>query len=254
MQMDDLVSIVVPVYNAAPYIEQTISMVLAQTYSNWELLLVDDCSTDRSVEVVRQIMEKERSGRIQLFCLRTNLGAAGARNYGIDHANGRYLSFLDADDLWFPEKLQKELLFIKEKDAAFVCTSYEFGDEQARGTGKVVHVPPVLSYKKALSRTVIFTTTVLIDMEKTGRELIRMPDVKSEDTATWWKIMKQGYQAYGLDEVLAIYRRPPQSLSSNKCEAVKRIWYLYRNCEKLSFPKSLFCLFFWALRATLRRI
>ena len=133
-------------------------------------------------------------------------------------------------------------------------TAYEFGDEQAKPTGKIVTVPPVLTYREALSRTVIFTTTVLLDTEKTGRNLIRMPEVKSEDSATWWKILRSGFVAYGLNEVLAVYRRPAKSLSSNKLEAVKRIWNLYRREEKLSLLQSVYNLFFWALRATIRRL
>ena len=111
-----------------------------------------------------------------------------------------------------------------------------------------------MSYREELARTVIFTTTVLLDTEKTGRNLIRMPEVKSEDSATWWKILRSGFVAYGLNEVLAIYRRPAKSLSSNKLEAVKRIWNLYRREEKLSLLQSVYNLFFWALRATIRRL
>ena len=143
---------------------------------------------------------------------------------------------------------------MKEKQAAFVCTSYEFGDEQARGTGRIVHVPETLTYKQALSRTVIFTTTVLIDRSKTGRELIHMPEVRSEDTALWWKILRNGFVAHGLDEVLAVYRRPAHSLSSDKREAIRRIWYLYRRQEGLPLLKSAYYFVFWALRATLRRL
>ncbi len=138
--------------------------------------------------------------------------------------------------------------------AALVFTAYVFGDEQAMPTWNIVTVPPVLTYREALSRTVIFTTTVLLDTEKTGRNLIRMPEVKSEDSATWWKILRSGFVAYGLNEVLAIYRRPAKSLSSNKLEAVKRIWNLYRREEKLSLLQSVYNLFFWALRATIRRL
>ena len=122
------------------------------------------------------------------------------------------------------------------------------------GTGKIVHVPEILTYKKALSRTVIFTTTVMLDTAKTGKELIHMPVVKSEDTALWWKLLKNGFDAYGLDEVLAIYRRPVRSLSSNKLEAVRRIWYLYRVQEGLSFWYSAYHFVFWAYRAARRRM
>lgn len=252
-QQDNLVSIIVPVYNAGIYIEETIAMVRAQTFKNWELILVDDCSTDDSRARIERCIARE-NGDIRLIAKDVNEGAAKARNTGIIAARGRYIAFLDADDIWMPDKLEKELAFMKEKQAAFVFTAYEFGDKDARGTGKIVHVPEVLTYKRALSRTVIFTTTVLLDTAKTGRELIQMPIVKSEDTATWWKILKKGFNAYGLDEVLAIYRRPATSLSSNKVEAIRRIWNLYRREEKLSLPYSCYNLFFWALRATLRRL
>ena len=248
-----LISIIVPVYNAGAYIRETISMVAAQTYGNWELLLVDDGSEDDSREKIRESMESG-DARIRLIEKQQNEGAARARNTGIEASKGRYVAFLDADDLWMPDKLEKELAFMKEKQAAFVFTAYEFGDEDAKRTGKVVNVPPSLTYFKALSRTVIFTTTVMLDTERTGRELIRMPEVKSEDTATWWKILKNGFTAYGLNEVLAVYRRPARSLSSNKLEAIRRIWNLYRKQEKLSLWYSVYNLFFWALRATLRRI
>lgn len=250
---EELVSIIVPVHNAGAYIEKTIETVKAQTYSQWELILVDDCSTDDSRQKIRShIQENDR--KIRLIEKTCNEGAARARNTGIDAARGRYIAFLDADDIWMPDKLEKELAFMKEKQAAFVFTAYEFGDEEGAGTGKTVSVPPRLTYFKALSRTVIFTTTVLLDTDKTGHDLIRMPDVKSEDTATWWKILKNGFTAYGLNEVLAVYRRPANSLSSNKIEAVRRIWNLYRKQERLSFIYSVYNLFFWALRATLRRI
>ena len=248
-----LISIIVPVYNAGAYIRETISMVAAQTYGNWELLLVDDGSKDDSREKIRESMESG-DARIRLIEKQKNEGAARARNTGIEASKGRYVAFLDADDLWMPDKLEKELAFMKEKQAAFVFTAYEFGDEGAKRTGKVVNVPPSLTYFKAHTRTVIFTTTVMLDTEKTGRELIRMPEVKSEDTATWWNILKNGFTAYGLNEVLAVYRRPARSLSSNKLEAIRRIWNLYRKQEKLSLWYSVYNLFFWALRATMRRL
>lgn len=250
---DKLISIIVPVYNAGPYIEKTIAMVRAQSYQNWELILVDDCSLDDSRVRIEEIIAK---GNEDIYLIKKNVneGAAKARNTGLTAAKGRYIAFLDADDVWMPDKLEKELAFMEKKQAAFVFTAYEFGDENAERTGKVVHVPEVLTYNQALSRTIIFTTTVLIDTDKTGRELIQMPVVKSEDTATWWKILRNGFVAYGLDEVLAVYRRPAKSLSSNKLEAIRRIWNLYRKEEKLSWWISCYNLFFWALRATLRRL
>lgn len=248
--MNEKISVVVPVYNAGKYIEQTIKMVQKQTYTNWELLLVDDCSTDDSVEKITPFL----SEKIYLIKMKQNGGAAEARNAGIQNMKGRYLAFLDADDVWKEEKLERELLFMQEKDCAFCFTSYEFGDEQARPTGKIVKVPETLTFRKALPRTVIFTTTVLFDTEKIKKELLFMPKVASEDTATWWRILKEGYTAYGLNENLAIYRRPSKSLSSNKFVAIKRIWFLYRNIAELSVAESAYYFVIWAVLAVWRRI
>ena len=248
------ISIVVPVYNAANYIRQTVDMVLKQTFSDWELILVEDCSKDNSAEVLRSLERELQEPRIRVIYKEKNEGAAKARNTGIDAATGRYLAFLDADDIWMDDKLEKELAFMKEKQAAFVFTAYEFGDENAVGTGKIVKVPETLTYKKALSRTIIFTSTTMFDLSILGKDMVKMPCVPSEDTATWWRILRAGYAAYGYPEVTTIYRRPPQSLSSNKGTAIYRIWYLYREVEKLPLITSIFCFVGWAFRATLRRL
>lgn len=246
-----MISIITPVYNAAEYIEDTIKCVQAQTYTDYELILVDDASTDNGPDIIRRYLDDPR---IKLVPAGKNGGAARARNIGLSEAKGRYIAFLDADDKWLPEKLSKEKAFMDEKGVGFVFTAYEFGDEKARPTGKIVHVPEELTYKKALTRTVIFTTTTLFDTEIIDKKLIEMPLCKSEDTATWWQILRNGHKAYGLAEVTAIYRRPAKSLSSNKFEAMKRIYYLYRKREGLGPFKSMFCFVLWAFRATLRRI
>lgn len=248
-----MVSIVVPVYNAKKYIAKTIEMVEAQTYKDWELILVDDCSRDGSAAYIEELISA-RAKRIKLIKKERNEGAAAARNTGIDAAIGRYIAFLDADDVWQADKLEKQITFMERTGAAFSFHSYEFGDEEARPTGKVVHAPKTLNFRQALSRTVIFTTTVMFDTEKIDMEIIHMPMVPSEDTATWWRILKSGIIAYGLDENLAIYRRPAKSLSSNKLLAIERIWFLYRNIADLSVLESLFYFGGWAVRATLRRI
>ena len=250
--MSERISIVMPVFNAAAWLKQTVASVQEQTHEDWELIAVDDCSSDGSFSILQEMAEKD--GRIRPVRLAENIGAARTRNEGIRLAQGRYLAFLDSDDLWKKTKLEKELAFLKERQAAFAFTAYEFGDENGIGNGKIVRVPRTLSYREALSRTVIFTTTVMFDLEKIDRSLIFMPDVKSEDTAAWWRILRAGYPAHGLNENLAVYRRPKNSLSSNKLEAVRRIWNLYRKQERLSAPVSAYYLFFWALRATLRRL
>lgn len=249
-----MISIVVPVYNAAKYIEQTISMVQKQTYTDWELILVEDCSKDASREVLQKLVKELEDSRIHVIYKEKNEGAASARNTGLMAATGEYLAFLDADDIWKETKLEKELAFLEEKKAAFVFTSYEFGDEQGIGTGKFVHVPEKLSYKQALSRTVIFTSTTLFDLKKLDKSRLIMPEVPSEDSATWWQILRAGYTAYGYPEITTIYRRPPKSLSSNKGKAIQRIWFLYRKVEKLPLLTSVVCFVGWAFRATLRRL
>lgn len=248
-----MVSIIVPVYNAVKYIETTIDMVSRQTYKDWELILVDDASTDGSADLIEKLVSSQGK-RVRLIRKNVNEGAAAARNTGIDASAGRYIAFLDADDVWMPDKLQKQIAFMEKTGAAFSFHSYEFGDDKANPTGKIVRAPKTLSFRQALSRTVIFTTTVMFDTEKIDMEIIHMPQVPSEDTATWWRILKSGYVAYGLDENLAIYRRPARSLSSNKFIAIQRIWFLYRNIADLSVIQSVFYFVGWAVRATLRRL
>ncbi|MCM1027538.1 MAG: glycosyltransferase [Roseburia sp.] len=252
--MEEIISIIVPAYRAEKVILETIESVAAQTDPNWELLLIEDAGGDGTAEKIEGYIQEHGERRIRLIRQPENRGAAQARNRGLREARGRYIAYLDADDLWEPEKLERELRFMREKDAAFVFTGYEFADENGRGTGKVVHVPETLNYRQALSNTTIFTTTVLFDTEKIPKELLEMPDVKSEDTALWWKVLRNGYLAWGLDENLAKYRRAGKSLSSNKLEALRRIWNLYRKVEGMSVASSgaHFCL--WALRAVKRRI
>ena len=250
--MEELVSIVIPVHNAEKYLEQTVDSVLQQSYGDYELILVEDGSTDGSAELIRRLAKKDK--RIRTITNGEPHGACHARNKGIQAAKGRYLAYLDADDLWHKEKLKRTLRFLKKEDASFVFTNYEFGDENAKGTGKVVHVPSSLDYKHALTRTVIFTSTVMLDMKKLGKRIILMPDIPSEDTACWWQILKSGVSARGLNANLVTYRRPANSLSSNKVEAIRRIWKLYRQQEGLNVFVSFFCLCGWAWRATARRI
>lgn len=248
--MQEKVSIIVPVYNAENYIEQTIKSVLGQRYENWELLLAENGSTDKSIEKIKQFDDP----RIRLIIMDGNVGAANARNEGMRQATGTYVGYIDADDLWHADKLKKQIAFMEEKDAAFSFTGYEFGDENAVGTGKIVRVPDTLSYKQALSNTTIFTSTVMFDTRKISKDKLYMPNVKSEDSALWFRVLREGIVAYGLDENLVTYRRPANSLSSNKLEAMRRIWNLYRKQEKLNVFYSMYLFVGWAIRAVRRRV
>ncbi len=259
MTQADKISVIIPMHNGGKYIEETVSSVMNQTYANWELLLVDDCSSDNTLEVVNNIIEKAESnpgmaGKIQVIPLKENGGAAVARNTGLVKSTGRFVTYLDADDLWKEDKLERQIGHMADTGAAFSFTGYEFADENGKGTGKVVRVPKTIDYKQALQNTTIFTSTVMFDTTQIPREELAMPVMKSEDTALWFKILRQGHLAYGLDENLVAYRRAGKSLSSNKLEALRRIWNLYRKAEHLSVPYSMYNFFFWAVRAVKRRI
>lgn len=248
----DLVSIIIPVYNAERFLNDTIGTIREQTYSNWELLLVDDCSKDNSAKVIQEYAKEDE--RIKYIKLEKNGGAAVARNKGIDLAHGKYLCFLDADDKWENKKLEKQIAFMQEKNCAFSFTSYQFADAECNPNGSIVIVPESINYRQALKNTTIWTSTVMFDMTKLTKEQIYMPVVKSEDTACWWKILKTGVVAYGMKDVMSYYRRTEGTLSSNKLQAIKRIWNLYRNVEKLNLFYSAYNFVFYAINAVRRRV
>lgn len=252
--MDKKVSIIVPVYNVEKYIEAAMDSVRSQSFQDWELLLVTDGCTDTTEAVIEAYCQRVKDQRIRMIRQPRNMGAAQARNRGMRESGGRYIAFLDADDLWPADKLSRQLAFMEEKQAAFSFTGYEFANEKGEGLGRIVRVPEKMNYQDALKNTTIFTTTVMFDTEKINRELLEMPQVKSEDTALWWKLLRNGFTAYGLNENLALYRRAGSSLSSNKLEAVRRIWNLYRRVEGLSAGKSMYYFCFWAVRAVKRRM
>ncbi|MBQ7582835.1 MAG: glycosyltransferase family 2 protein, partial [Lachnospiraceae bacterium] len=168
---DGLVSIVIPVYNASKFISDTMLSVKSQTYKDWELILVDDGSTDDSLQIMREMADELNAGRERVFILELggNQKAARARNAGVAKANGRYLAFLDADDLWDPEKLSKQVSLMRDLDCAFSFTGYEFADEDGIGVQKIVHVPQKINYKKAVKNTTIFTSTVMFDLTKLSK-------------------------------------------------------------------------------------
>lgn len=249
----DLVSIVVPVYNSQEYLEDTIKTIENQTYKKWELILIDDCSTDNSVDIIEKYMKE--NNKINLIKLKENSGAAVARNAGIAAAEGKYIAFLDADDLWKTNKLEVQLEFMNKGNYAFTYTNYEFADAFGNPSGKVVRVPKSLNYYQALKNTIIFTSTVMLDVNQLGKELIKMPNVKrGQDAATWWKILRANNVAYGLNINLSLYRRGNTTLSSNKFRAIKRTWALYRKVEGLSIPFAAYNFVGYAYNAVKKRI
>ena len=244
-------SIITPSYNSLKFIEECVNSVLLQSYSNWELLIVDDCSLDNSRELLLKIAEKDE--RIRMTFLDKNIGAAEARNVAIQQAKGKYIAFLDSDDYWEKEKLANQIGFMKSNDIAFSFSSYIPISED----GKVSY-PPILSIEKIgyhdyLKNTIIGCLTVVIDREKTGD--FEMPNIRSShDMALWLLIMKRGFYAYGLDENLAKYRNVSISNTSSKWRAAKDVWMVYRKIEKLSFLYSIWCFLNYAFNAIIKRI
>lgn len=248
-----LVSIITPVYDCEKYIRKTIDSVLAQTYSNWELILADDCTPDNSAEIIAEYTEKDR--RIKYIKLSQNGGAALARNAALEQAKGRYIAYLDADDIWFPSKLERQIDFMAKNNVVFTCCDYEKIEDDGTLLNKIVHMPKTITYEQLLRNTIIQTVGVIVDTDGVDRSLLVMPNVRrGQDSATWLQMLRNGVKFFGQNEVLAQYRRVPQSLSANKLNAMKRTWYLYRGVEKLSVPKSLWCLIGWAWHASLKRI
>ena len=244
------VSVITPVYNAEKFLKETIDSVLKQTYKDYDYLLVDDCSTDSSADIVKEYAENDN--RVKYIKLKENSGAAVARNTGLEHAQGRYIAFVDSDDLWYPEKLEKQLTFMQENNEAFTYTKYEHITED----GEVLSAPDFperLNYSGLLKNTAIACSTVVIDREVIGD--FRMPLVrKGQDTATWLKILRDHDYAYLVDEILNQYRGREGSLSSNKIDALKRTWNTYRNLENLPLPKALYYFTFYIWNAVKRRL
>ena len=207
-------------------------------------------STDNSFSLIQSF----QSDQILIYQLEKNSGAACARNFGIEKAKGQFICFLDADDLWDSEKLTKQVEFMLKNNYAFSFTGFEFANLDGVPTGKKVFVPEKINYNKALKNTIISTITVMFNMNLLSKEDIYMPNVESEDTATWWKVLKKVDYAYGLNEILSFYRRGMKSLSSNKFKNLVKTWNLYRKYEKLNIFKSTLCFICYIKNAILKRI
>ena len=240
------VSVIIPVYNSSKHIKECLESVINQTYKNIEIIVVDDASSDNSVEIIKNINDS----RIKILELKQNIGVARARNKGIEIAVGDYICFLDSDDYWVLDKLEKQVEFIEKNHYIFIYSGYEFFKNNKT---HIAHVPLSINYNQALKNTTIFTSTVMFNMQYLKKEYIYMPNVESEDTATWWQVLKKEITGYGIDEPLAIYRVGEKSLSSNKIKALKRTWNLYKR-EDISHIKKIYCFIFYIINAIKRRL
>ena len=250
---ENKISIIIPVYNCENLLEKTIECVVNQTYKNWELLLVDDCSQDNSAEIAKKYADKDV--RIKYFKLKENSGAAVARNTALNNSTGRFIAYLDSDDLWKKEKLEKQVNFMLKNNYAFTCTDYEKINEDGESLNKIVKIPKEVNYNLFLRNTIIQTVGVMVDTKLTGKELLQMPNIRRrQDAATWCQLLKNGFNCYEVPENLSYYRVVTNSLSSNKFKAIKMNWYWYRKIEKLPLWKTCYCFIGYAFNACKKRI
>nr|WP_297456517.1 glycosyltransferase family 2 protein [uncultured Halomonas sp.] len=233
-----MISVIMPAFNSERFIVSSIESVQRQSFPDWELVIVDDCSTDQSFSIIEEMSQAD--SRIKLLRLDANGGAAVARNAGIQHAQGRYIAFLDSDDTWLPYKLERQLEFIRHKKAAFVFSAYRKVDDKGNDLG-IVGVPEKVTYHKLLKSCVIGCLTVMYDTHALGK--VEMPLIrKRQDFGLWLRLLKRADYAYGQNEVLAEYTVRVDSISFNKKSAASYQWKLYREVERLSLLQS--CYYF----------
>lgn len=222
------VSIIIPVYNSSEYLRETIQSAINQTYNNLEIILVDDYSDDNSVEIISDYIKQYDF--IVLLKQYSNQGVAVARNKALDLAKGRYVAFLDSDDIWYPSKTIKQLSLLKDKNASISFTGLEIIDRNGINIKNKIKVKDKINYNFLLKNTMIATSSVIIDRYKTGR--FHMPLLRSgQDYATWLFLLRNDTYAYGINEVLIKYRRSNNSLSANKIKSVKQVWSIQTSIE-----------------------
>nr|WP_311772934.1 glycosyltransferase family 2 protein [Listeria booriae] len=244
---NEKISIIMPSYNSSACIKRTISSVLHQTYQDFELLIIDDCSSDATCEVIEAIGDE----RIRLIRLTENGGSAVARNIGLEEAKGRYIAFLDSDDSWHPEKLARQHDFMAANGIGFSFTAY-YRNEPS-GKQRLVPAPAEMTYHKLLRNTIIGCLTVMIDRTIVGH--FKMPNIRTrQDTATWLSILKTGISAHGLNEGLAYYQVEANSLSANKTKMMQQTWKMYREQEQLNYIATLYNFTGYVYQAIKKRI
>lgn len=251
MENQPLVSVIMPCYNMEKFIAYTIESVQRQTYPHWELLIVDDASTDRTADIIKS--HQEQDDRIQFFVKPLHSGIADSRNRCLKMAKGQFLAFLDSDDLWHPEKLEQQLQFMTERNIGFSYSSYDCVDEAGKPLGKTIKSIGDLNYEAYLRNTIIGCSTVMVDKTIVGEVVV--PNFRtSEDTATWLNILKKGFLAYAIEEPLTSYRIRQHSASSNKLKASSDLWRVYRQNEKLPLFKALARFSSYAFNAIKKRL
>lgn len=244
---EKLVSIITPMYKGAAFVGETIESVLAQSYRNWEMIIVDDCSPDGGAGIM-EVKKYTHDPRIKLIESKQNRGSSGARNIALKEAKGRYIAFLDSDDIWHPEFLEKQMAFLHKKEAPLVFSSYRRIDENTKEELlKPFLVPEKVNYKSLLKTCPIFPSTAIYDTSKTPKILFN-EDLGSmrDDYVYWLKMFKDISYGYGNPEILVDYRMRKSSVTGNKSKVIKPQWNVLYKVEKLGLIPSAYYLLCWA--------
>ena len=246
-----MVSVIMPSYNTERFIAKSIDSVLNQTYANWELIISDGPSNDNTAAIVNNYCEQDQ--RIRLITPTKHINIAEARFTSIQNSKGRYLAFLDSDDIWVNDKLEKQVKFMQDHHYAFTYGDYEIIDSNGQRTGKTIRNGGVVDYNKYLRNTILGCGSVMLDKEQV-EQIIQPADDVNDDMGLWCSILRKGIKAYPLDEVLYQYRIRNDGASSHRLKMVKSVWNVYRKQEKLSWVKSVFCFLGYGFNAIKKRL
>lgn len=250
--VDGLVSIVMPVHNAERFLEEAIRSVMSQTYAGWELLVINDNSSDSSMDIASKLAAEDK--RIKIYDNPHSTGyPATPRNMAVDLAKGRYIAFLDSDDVWLPNKLEHQLPYFLESDKiGVVFSDYEKIDENSKRSNRIIKARKITTYKKLLLGNVIGNVTAMYDVNRVGKAYF--PLVRHEDYAMWLSILKRGFVARNTGKVMALYRVSNGSVSSQKTRLLTWQWNIYRKVEKLNFLKSVYYYTNYAIRGVFKSL
>lgn len=243
----NLVSIITPAYKAAGFIEATVRSVQQQDYPDWELLIVDDGSPDDTAERAKELADQDP--RIRLI-RQANAGPAMARQRALDEARGRYVAFLDSDDVWLPRKLSAQLAFMRDLRSPMSYTSFRRINVDGTVVGRLIQIPESLDYRALLRNTAIVTSSVILDRNVTGP--FEMRQAYYDDFVLWLTILKRGMRAHGLQEDLLRYRVVSNSVSRNKLKSAREVWRTYREIERLPLPYATWCFSNYAIQAAIK--
>ena len=250
--MNDLVSIITPCYNSISFIAQAIESVLSQTYHHWEMIVVDDCSTDGSLDIINNYAKSD--SRIKIYKTEQPSGSPVLpRNIAIKNAIGKYIAFLDSDDIWLPTKLEEQIqIFKTNPDTVVVFSYYEKISEEGKRSNRIVKSPKSVTYNKLLCGNVIGCLTGIYDTSIVGK--VYMKNIGHEDYAMWLNILKHQGIALNTNNVQALYRVRESSVSSNKFTAFRWTWNIYMNIEQLGYFKSFYCFMLYAIKAVMKNL